>query len=89
LAHDISYIETLECRRQNYERMDVKKIPIVKVEVPMAQVSWSDARPMCEKLKDASDFALALEMRRRGYEIAGKILTQQHKFHTRKEHGTE
>jgi hypothetical protein len=71
-----SYHRMLECVRSQYERMSVprKKVAPVEKEVPMAQATWTDARPMSEKLKDASDLALAIEMRRRGYTVAGKIL---------------
>jgi hypothetical protein len=63
-----SYHEILEVTREDYE---------VVAAVPMAQVSWSDARPMCERLKDASDLAILLEARRRGYEVARQILETQ------------
>jgi hypothetical protein len=71
LAHDISFTESLECERHHYERSDIKKAPV------MAEVSWADARPMCDKLKDASDFAIFLELNRRGYAIAGNVLKQE------------
>ena len=85
LSHDISYHETLGCHRDDYERQDVAE----PKPVPMAQVSWADARPMADRLKDASDLALALELRRRGYIVASKILDGRHcpsgrKIHKRK-----
>jgi hypothetical protein len=89
LSHDISYIELLSCQRSDYERQDVAK----PKHVQMAQVSWFDARPMCEKLKEASDLCLRMEMMRRGYEIAGKILSSKyydsgkHKKHKSKKRG--
>jgi hypothetical protein len=71
-----SYHRMLECVRSQYERMSVprKKVAPVEKEVPMAQATWADARPMSEKLKDASDLARALELNRRGYIVAGTIL---------------
>jgi hypothetical protein len=74
LSPDISYHESLGCVRSDYERQDVAK----PKPVPTAQVSWSDARPMGDRLKDASDLAFRMEALRRGYEIAGKILDGRH-----------
>jgi hypothetical protein len=69
-----SYHRLLGVVRSDYER---KSVPKHKV-VPMAQVSWADARQMADKLKDASDLAFILEANRRGYAIAGKILDGRH-----------
>jgi hypothetical protein len=71
LAHDVTFIELLGCKRSDYERQDVA----TPKPVPMATVAWFDARPMCDKLKDASDLAFLLEANRRGYAIAGNALT--------------
>jgi hypothetical protein len=62
LAHDISYHETLGCTRNSYERIDIKKSPVVKSAEPTAQVSWSTA----QRLQGVSDVAFALEAYRRG-----------------------
>ena len=48
-----SFIELLGVTRDDYERQDIAK----PKPVPMAQVSWADARPMADKLKDVSDLA--------------------------------
>jgi hypothetical protein len=82
LAHDISYAELLQCQRRDYERMSVPKkkaAPVVKAVEPMAEISWHDARPMADRLKDTSEAAFRLEMLRRGYETVGKILATQQK----------
>jgi len=71
-----SYHRMLGVVRSDYERMDVAQSkPVAKLAVPMAEVSWADARTTAEKLQDISDLALALEMRRRGYEVASNILS--------------
>jgi hypothetical protein len=64
----------LGCNRNSYERISVPRKKAAPQPAPMATVSWADARPMAEKLKDASDLALALELNRRGYIVAGTIL---------------
>jgi hypothetical protein len=75
LSHDISYAEILEVTRGDYDCRDDPKPRVVKSAEPIATVSWADARPMSEKLKDASDLAFLLEANRRGYAIAGNVLT--------------
>jgi hypothetical protein len=66
-APALSYLELLQA-----DDFEVKHCA-VKVE-PMAQVSWADARPMCDRLKDVSDLAILLEAHRRGYAVARKLL---------------
>ena len=75
LSHDISYHETLECVRDAYERQDIA----APQPAPMAQVSWADARPMADRLKDVSDLALMMELNRRGYRAVAKILSDERK----------
>lgn len=58
--------------------------------VPVAEVSWQQARPMADVLKEASELAFLMEARRRGYEVAGKILDGKHynsgkRIHRRKQ----
>ena len=77
-----SYHETLGCHRGDYERQDVAK----PKPVPMAQVSWADARPTAERLKDASDLAFIMEARRRGYEIADRVLSGKYYDSGKKKH---
>jgi len=84
LAHDISFAELLGVTRSAYERIDIKKSPAVKVEAPMAEVSWQQARATADVLRDASEFAFQLEMRRRGYTLASKILSG--KYHSSGKH---
>jgi|SRR5271156_2611673 hypothetical protein len=73
LAHDVTFVEILQCSRSDYERHDVAKPKphAVAIAAPMASVSWSTA----QRLQGVSDAAFAIEMRRRGYEIARKILS--------------
>jgi hypothetical protein len=68
LSHDVSFREWLGAVVEDYE--------VVK-ETPMATIPWADSRTMSEKLKDASELVFQLEARRRGYEIAGNILTKR------------
>jgi hypothetical protein len=70
LAHDITFIELLGCRRSDYERQDVAKPKPVQ----MAEISWTTA----DVMRRASDLAFAFEARRRGYISAGKILDGRH-----------
>jgi hypothetical protein len=69
-----SYHRMLGVIRSDYERRDDPKPRAAKVAQPAAEVTWQQARTTADKLKDASDHAIFLELNRRGHEIAGKIL---------------
>ena len=73
-AEPCSYHLMLGVVRSEYERVDVMKSPVVK-DVPMAEVTWQQARATADVMKDVSEYAFRLEMLRRGYEVAGKILS--------------
>jgi hypothetical protein len=70
LSHDVSYMEILQATRSDYERQDVAK----PKPAPIAIFSWADARSTAARLKEVSDFALALELRRRGYIGAQNVI---------------
>jgi hypothetical protein len=59
LAHDVTFIELLECQRNSYERIDIQKKP---TPVQMAEISWTTA----DVMRDASNLAFALKAHRRG-----------------------
>jgi hypothetical protein len=82
LSHDISYHEVLEVTRGDYERQDSAK----PTPVPMAQVSWQQARTTADVLKDASELAFMMEARRRGYAVAGKILSGKYHDNGKRKH---
>jgi hypothetical protein len=88
LAHDATFTELLGVTRKDYERMDVAKPRVVKSPEPMATVSWSDARPMAEKLKDVSDAAFAIEAYRRGMKLIAvkRILSGTHYENGKRKH---
>jgi hypothetical protein len=86
LSPDISYHEALGCVRSDYERMDIKKSPVAKVAAPMAEVSWQQARSTADVLKDASELAFLMEARRRGYEVAGRILSGKYHDSGKRKH---
>jgi hypothetical protein len=69
-----SYHRLLGVVRSAYERIDIKQPRAAKVSQPMAEISWADARSTADKLKDASDLALRLELLPHGYEVAGNVL---------------
>ena len=75
-----SYREALECTRSDYERIDVAK------PIPMAQVSWADAMSTADRLKQISDLALTMELNRRGYRAAAKILSGRYHDSGAKKH---
>jgi hypothetical protein len=77
-----SYHFMLGCLRNDYERADVKKTPVVK----LAEATWFDARSTADKLKDASEAAFRIEMLRRGYAVAGKILSGKYHDSLKKKH---
>lgn len=66
-----SFIELLGVTRDDYERQDIAK----PKPVPMVEISWQQARSTADVLKDASELTFRLEMMRRGYAIASKILS--------------
>jgi hypothetical protein len=72
-----SYHRMLGVVRNQYERRDDPKPRIVKSVEPMATVSWADARTTADKLNDASDLAIFLELNRTGYAIAANVLKQE------------
>lgn len=77
-----SFIELLGCQRDCYERQDVA----TPKPLPMAEVSWQQARPMAEVLKEASELAFVIEARRRGYAVASKILSGRYHDSGKRKH---
>jgi hypothetical protein len=57
-----SYHRMLGVTRNDYERIDIKKTPVVKAAEPMAEISWTTA----DVMRNASNLAFALEAHRRG-----------------------
>jgi len=84
LALEATYAEMLQVERHCYERMDVKKSPVVKSEEPMAQISWSTA----EVMRNASNLAFAMEAYRRGMTLVSvqKILSGTHHDSGKRKH---
>lgn len=74
---DISYAEILQVECHLYERQDIA----APKPVPMAEISWADARPMSEKLKQVSDYAFAIEAHRRGMRVVSAQNILNGKYH--------
>lgn len=79
LSHDISYHETLECVRDAYERQDIA----APQPASTATAPWV---PIATVLQSVSDTAFLIEARRRGYAIAGKVLSGKYHDSGKKKH---
>jgi hypothetical protein len=83
-----SFIELLGAA--DYEKHSTAKPRAVKVAkpkpIPMAEASWADAMSTADRLKQISDLALTMELNRRGYRAAGKVLSGKYHDSGKRKH---